>query len=505
MEKIQEVLKDVLRILEAENSEFFFGYFARKRPESKKMTLSMSDEEIEYNSRPISLVITGMLSDFFNIKENEMYPSIFLKNSNRKGVFSLDGIRKFLGIFSLLRCSIINEKIICFYFLDPINYGEIKNIAESCGFSVSNNQEILEVRGGDSQIFIKGHRVYMQISGTWTQKEALKNICMLSTIIVRIHQDHLVESDNNLIRLSFYSRWFDLMDVRAGSLAANLKIVAEEILAGRFPNEILKETRRSSKKSFEDKCFKLEKKYLEEHIQYVVFLPKERAFAVRFSIPIDKHAVESRFTNFEFNCEKTEFRKKGFLKKGGATRFINRKITLKILKIFKNKRELASIIGDRIFKFSLDSLEEAIEIFSSICSKRMLVSGWMQTASHDCDLNEFERYAIKNVDDLIAIYSFFVHHIEEHEWGQQVAKGMAEIDGFDHRKSVPDTVYELLTNGNECTNFFADLSRVLFDLQPKVTRAFDHYLKFEGDTRVCAISLFEKYLTMTSALRVIKK
>lgn len=489
--EIQEKLEHIFGCIEKMGDDGFFNYFAIKERKIEKMELSFTEEDIWYETRLLSLLLCGALMEINALKNNSRFECFLLANSVNKGRYLIDKRKQVLSQFLLLKYISLSEKDFTFRFFDILDVKKIDSLSH-----LTNGEEFFSCQG---------NKIVLHFDLGWDESILCKLLIMAGELVTRVHQGRLVRRGNRVVKLGFYQPFFNLITGKletAKVICENLQEMRRVITRGFMPKELIP-TNTTWKKSAIEKRYRIQNQYLGEHIEYCVYIPKEYCFVIRFGIPIDVSLVSKILAENGFlfgDEERREIKWGSWVRKGGTSRPERHKFNVSNRSVFLNGVKILEIQSNHIVKISIGGeFEKALDVFSLIYNNRAFISGWFETHEASSDLSEFEKLAIMNVDDIMLIYSHFVHSLFYRKWVDAVKNEKnEEIVGFNPSEDVETAVYRKLCECNDGThNFYFILNSFLLNLQPLIDEEFGFLMKLkESETKERTRMIYDKYRYM---------
>lgn len=495
-----KVLEDLFERLQALPEDSFFSYLAYSTDSTPtSMELRVTEEPVRYDTRKLTLFLVGMIVELNKVERDPAYNTAFLKNTNVKGTYLLDGVMK-LSQYYRLKCITISPRTLSVSFKDPLDVQKIENIflqsEDVLGRGITTRKETerqkkrMKISEGGLDIFsVSPYAVtFFFPSVIRSVEKGEKWIRVLGELVTRIHQDEIFSLENKVFFLGKYVPFLKLAspELFSEAIVKNLRLIGEAIREGGVPNGALQETKSSKcyRGGTLKRKFKVLPKYLGEHIAYVVFLEETGEFVVRFSLPIDMVHAEQVLKERGLtlgNEEVNRFKKKMTIRKGGGARFIESSMKTVSRKIFIEGHPFGKIEGSHILSFSLDRLDFGLSVFSLIYNNRLFVTGWVETSDAESDLSKFERLVIQNADDLVDFYDFFVRDPEDRERATRIREGE---DVRINPKGSFDRVVDLFyLHGGPEKDFYQIFFAVLKDIKEKTEKYLHEFSNFEEETR----------------------
>ena len=508
-----ETLIDIFEEVEETSSDSFFSFFAVPPEPPKRMALFLTERKPNYETKNLVLVLLGMIMEVFELKTNADYAAVLLKNTNAKGVYLLDGTRKIFPDFHF-KCIAVSERSTSISFIDPLDMGRIEDTIISAGKRFGEefvSSEEISRKRKKIDFFIGGKKIFCLSPYAITlflssDMKAKKSIVAFSELATRIHQDDLFNKENAILPLRKYVFFLKLAGptLFTKSVAENIRMIGEAVIKEGLSNDALVETRSSElRRNKEARRFKVPDKYLGGHISYVVFLEETKEFVIRFKIPIDvpyvKVLLEEKGMSLG-NESKSNLSKVMSIKKGRGVRIAHRNFRIFSTPVFFQGTEVAKVEGRHTLVFSLANLDRGTTIFSTIYENAALTSGWVATADVECDLSEFERAVIKNVNDLLSFYNFFIRSFEDKESFEMVISRGGEVDARTSWERVMDIFRSHFTEGRD---FYSVFYATLEEVSGKAAAYVPLLMRMERETREEARAKLEKMNRMMEVCKLL--
>ena len=510
-------LESVFEEIGGYSQKSFFSFFAYSTEYIPiKMELRVMEEDVEFDTKKLVLVLLGMIIELEAMKKNANYLTAFLKNTNADGVYLLDGVRK-LSQFLKIKCiSVTKKSSLSVSFRDPIDINRIEEImiasGEVFGEKVTATREEkggrikVKIIIGEREIFsLSAYAVTFFFSGVIHSPVEIKRwICAFGELVTRIHQDELFRRDNSIVSLRKYAPFLKLVtpELFSDGVAKNIRLIGEEIIKNGIPVEVLKETKPSKFycKEMHERRFRIPKKFLSEHIAYIVFVEKTREFVIRFKLPIDIPYVAKALGERGVKLGEESIRKvakKIRIKKGGGSRLVHSNIKSIQRPLIAEKKQFGKLEGKHILTFFVDHLDFGITVFSLIYDHKAFVSGWVETADMECDLSALERLVVQNVNDLVDFYDFFIKTSEDREIINRV---LDDENAKMNDKNAFDRVVDLFyLYGSPENDFYQILLSVLKNIQERTGEYIHEFSNLEEETRERAAKKLAKMNHMIRA------
>ena len=415
----------VVDTLEERSERFQAKFFmVEEEPVITSMSLQIVNEEVIYDLFGFLVVLFYGMQERLSLMINARYPAKLLKNTNQKGIYSLDHLHQLLADYRHIKCVIFNQYRISISFVSCLNLSvlrqllvdfatEQKGSLDLCG---KKNGNCLQLNlGGATVIEIRDMNINIFYQDCGSAEELYQRIQIVVELIAYIEKE-LLFLNSPLIQLGTFQPFIELSAPQLFDrvFLQNLMALCEQLNKGIIP-DVLRQTRKSQlyHQADGDLRYLLDKQYYDEHIEYVIYLPTERSLLIKFSLHLDISRINALLANKKITSseQKTKKQDNFIIKKGGSSRLVRKNFSIYNQLCYDQDKLVCTICGRNIIKLPLDNIENGLAIFADIYYQRLLISSWLPTAQLPCDLSDYERQVIKNMENLFNIYNFFIRPI----------------------------------------------------------------------------------------------
>ncbi|MCR4280626.1 MAG: hypothetical protein NUV82_04365 [Candidatus Komeilibacteria bacterium] len=531
--KIESIAPQIERLLKSLDGEYIREFFPEKsQDEPMTIKLELRIKDFVYNCALLHFVLCHMVVERSALEKDPRYDARFLRDTTFKGIYSLDRLHATLPDFRLIKSlSVRTDKIICL-FTEPLDIMEIRRQIQALGL-VGLSMDVFSRKQTKVLLILLDNRPafeigYNFISLLFGDNFVEYHLRLLTELITLVHEERITRAkEQKTISLHEYLIYMEMSapQIFERVLIDNLSKIRSIIMTNdpEFRN-YFHETRPSQ--IFwrtEGRRFALNKNYLVDHLEYIVYVPRENKIVIRFSLPFDTMFI-SELTKLRMGLVDEEprlVRNRRALRKGGRQRgFWQRYRTTVQNFVSSDGVTVAQIQGNQVIIVDLsdeNAFNQALKILEMIYYGRYFISGWFETTAIKSDLIEYERYVIKNVDTIVRLYNFFISESAAADYYGEVTANI-QADRSDAKISFPEPLTavewlnQTLAGANE-NDFPERLHCVFIELKTLIDKYIERFMSRTKEEKLDAlqhysrlsslISLSESFLNQTKPKAVV--
>lgn len=512
--KLKKAVSDLLVVLgqKYEEETYPFRFFPPEplKSEPRQLQLCADPEQKEFDISSLAYLILSSILERVELFDRPKYIVKFIIDTSHPGTYSIAGIRKYLSSFRHFKCILLSKEQVIICFVEPLNVQQIrqkilaKNISDlKIEVAGDNNRKYLQIwYRGKPVVDFNSSAVKMAF---WAENsEELSVHLALFTELATLIEREISFTPNSSIVLTDFQPFIELSAPKlfTRTLSDNLRAIGEWAKTkGSFPKQF-KETVRSKlyHQKDGDNRYSLNKEYLDDHIEYIVYFTRTNSLSIKFKLIFDWQSINRLIKERGLSIVESRTRCEDHIsvKAGGGSRSFNRHFTIREKKIMRDNRCILIFSNENMLTIPLNEIASALELFDSIYYKRMFISGWLVSMNLPCDLLDYERVVIKNMQKLFYIYKFFIQEEMHREYSEavQAIVNAGLNEGF---PSVPppaaEWFWKILNDLNE-SDYFEKFNAMLLIVQELVEKSKPRISSYSQENKKRADELYVDLLKM---------
>jgi hypothetical protein len=515
--KLKQAVLDLLTVLNQkyEGEIYSFRFFPPEplKNEPRELRLYADPERKEFDIFSLAYLILFSILERVELFDCPSYVTKFINNTNYLGTYSLVGVKKYLSSFSHFKCLLLSKKQVIICFTDTLDVQQIrqkilaKNIPDlKIEVASDKNRKFLQIwYSGKPVIDFNSSGVKMTF---WAENsEELSAHLALFIELATFIEREIFFAYNSSITLTDFQPFIELSAPKlfVRTLSDNLRAISEWIKTKGTLPEQFKETVRSIfyHQKDGDNCYSLNKGYLDDHIEYIIYLTRTNSLSVKFKLFFDfwsiKHLIEERGLSIVESKSKVEDHI--FVKAGGGSRSLTKRFTIREKRIMRGDHCILIFSNENILTIPLNEDTSALELFDQVYYRRMFISGWLDSVNLPCDLLDYEKVVIKNMQKLFSLYTFFIQDelVREHAQAVKAIIDAGLDEGFPPPPApAAEWFWKILNDLNE-SDYFEKFHALLLIVQELVEKSKPRISSYSQENKKLANELYVDLLKIIGA------